>query len=167
MLFEKLTSATRKRVFLSMTPLEVLPKTVVIQQGDTEASMFYVLEAGACDALIANADGSGSKIVHQYKPGRHANLTSCSMLTVSSTFITRSSSLDIIRIDADTCDQDVGVSTCQVCQQLSRPYPRYQPPSVRAHYSEGSPSRRTSCLAVIPHLFHRIVLLHSRVSTRI
>lgn len=75
MLFEKLTSATRKRVFLSMTPLEVLPKTVIIQQGDTEASMFYVLETGACDALIANADGSNSKIVHQYKPGRHATLS--------------------------------------------------------------------------------------------
>jgi CRP-like cAMP-binding protein len=75
MLFEKLTSATRKRVFLSMTPLEVLPKTVIIQQGDTEASMFYVLETGACDALIANADGSNSKIVHQYKPGRHAPLS--------------------------------------------------------------------------------------------
>ena len=70
MLFDKLTSETRKKVFLSMNPLEVLPKTVIIQQGDTEASMFYVLESGACDVLIA-VDGS-SKVVHQYKAGRCA-----------------------------------------------------------------------------------------------
>lgn len=70
MLFDKLTSETRQKVFLSMNPLEVLPKTVIIQQGDTEASMFYVLEAGACDVLIA-ADGA-SKVVHQYKSGRCA-----------------------------------------------------------------------------------------------
>lgn len=68
MLFDKLTSETRKKVFLSMNPLEVLPKTVIIQQGDTEASMFYVLEAGACDVLIST-DGA-SKVVHQYKAGR-------------------------------------------------------------------------------------------------
>lgn len=70
MLFDKLTSETRKKVFLSMNPLEVLPKTTIIQQGDTEASMFYVLEAGACDVLIAT-DGT-SKVVHQYKSGRCA-----------------------------------------------------------------------------------------------
>ena len=35
-----------QKVFLSMSPLEVLPKTVIIQQGDEEASKFYVLESG-------------------------------------------------------------------------------------------------------------------------
>jgi CRP-like cAMP-binding protein len=50
MLFDKLTSQTMQKVFLSLNPLEVLPKTVIIQQGDAEASKFYVLESGACEA---------------------------------------------------------------------------------------------------------------------
>jgi hypothetical protein len=72
MLFDKLTSATRNRIFLSMNPLEVLPRTVIIQQGDPEASMFYVLESGACEVLI-NTD-STPKAVHQYKAGRCASM---------------------------------------------------------------------------------------------
>ena len=52
MLFEKLTSETMQKVFLSMNPLEVLPKTVIIQQGDEEASKFYVLETGTCEVCL-------------------------------------------------------------------------------------------------------------------
>ena len=69
MLFEKLTSETMQKVFLSMNPLEVLPKTVIIQQGDEEASKFYVLESGTCEVLLAGNDGT--KVVHQYKAGSY------------------------------------------------------------------------------------------------
>ena len=58
-----------QKVFLSMSPLEVLPKTVIIQQGDEEASKFYVLESGTCDVLLNSADGTS--VVHQYKAGSY------------------------------------------------------------------------------------------------
>jgi CRP-like cAMP-binding protein len=69
MLFDKLTTETMEKVFLSMSPLEVLPKTVIIQQGDEEASKFYVLESGTCEVLLANDEGT--KVVHQYKAGSY------------------------------------------------------------------------------------------------
>lgn len=71
MLFDKLTFETRQKVFMSMTPLDVLPKTVVIQQGDEEAHKFYVLESGFCDVLQTQPDG-WQGLVHSYKPGRRA-----------------------------------------------------------------------------------------------
>lgn len=52
-----------------MSPLEVLPKTVIIQQGDEEASKFYVLESGTCDVLLQTPEGTN--VVHQYKAGSY------------------------------------------------------------------------------------------------
>jgi CRP-like cAMP-binding protein len=69
MLFDKLTTETMQKVFLSMNPLEVLPNTVIIQQGDEEASKFYVLESGTCEVLLDNDEGK--KVVHQYKAGSY------------------------------------------------------------------------------------------------
>ena len=58
-----------EKVFLSMSPLEVLAKTVIIEQGDTDASKFYVLESGACEVLLTGSDGP--KVVHNYKAGSY------------------------------------------------------------------------------------------------
>lgn len=54
-----------------MLPLEVLPGTNIIQQGDIEASKFYILQVGSCEVVL-KLDNDESNVVHQYKAGRCA-----------------------------------------------------------------------------------------------
>ena len=70
LLFDKLSADTRKAVFDSMLPLEVLAHTTIIQQGDTDASKFYILESGYCSVLVKKPGETEAKQVHQYKSGR-------------------------------------------------------------------------------------------------
>lgn len=69
LLFEKLSAKTRLAVFDSMLPLEVLQGTYIIQQGDTDASKFYMLQSGQCDVELKSKTGD-TNVVHHYKAGR-------------------------------------------------------------------------------------------------
>ena len=42
----------------------------VMAQGDTDATRFYVLEAGTCEVFIKDVDAADQRHVHTYKPGR-------------------------------------------------------------------------------------------------
>ena len=69
LLFEMLSAPARQAIFRSMAPLAVGAGEVLIKQGDADATLFYVLERGTCDVLVA-AGAEPPKRVHTYAPGR-------------------------------------------------------------------------------------------------
>ena len=69
LLFEMLSAPARQAIFRSMAPLAVGAGEVLIKQGDADATLFYVLERGSCDVLVA-AGAEPPKRVHTYAPGR-------------------------------------------------------------------------------------------------
>lgn len=71
LLFEMLSAPARQAIFRSMAPLAVGAGEAIIRQGDTDATLFYVLEKGSCDVLVA-AGAEPPKKVHTYSPGRRA-----------------------------------------------------------------------------------------------
>ena len=69
LLFEMLSAPARQAIFRSMAPLAVGAGELLIRQGDADATLFYVLERGTCDVLVA-AGAEPPKRVHTYAPGR-------------------------------------------------------------------------------------------------
>ena len=79
LLFEMLSAPARQAIFRSMAPLAVGAGEAIIRQGDTDATLFYVLEKGSCDVLVA-AGAEPPKKVHTYSPGRRAPACSTQVL---------------------------------------------------------------------------------------
>ncbi len=72
LLFDMLSLPARQAIFRSMSLHMVSAGTTIINQGDTDATKFYVLEKGTCDVLINNeATGYIPKKVHTYPSGRY------------------------------------------------------------------------------------------------
>ncbi|EIE24738.1 putative cGMP-dependent protein kinase [Coccomyxa subellipsoidea C-169] len=70
LLFDMLSLPARQAIFRSMSLHMVSAGTTIINQGDTDATKFYVLEKGTCDVLINNeATGYIPKKVHTYPSG--------------------------------------------------------------------------------------------------
>ena len=54
-----------------MTPLEVAAGSTIIQQGDTNATTFYVLAMGCCEVLLQKPEwGKDPRQVLTYDSGR-------------------------------------------------------------------------------------------------
>ncbi|EFN52025.1 hypothetical protein CHLNCDRAFT_54794 [Chlorella variabilis] len=69
LLFEQLTLPAKQAIIRSMTPQAVRAGDVIIKQGDTDASKFYVLERGAADVLLFKEEWGEERAVHSYQPG--------------------------------------------------------------------------------------------------
>lgn len=70
LLFDMLLTPARLAIFNSMTPLHVEAGTDIIQQGQLNATKFYVLEKGNCDVFVSN-EGS------HFKPVKVLSYGSC------------------------------------------------------------------------------------------
>lgn len=72
LLFDMLSLPARQAIFRSMSLHMVSAGITIINQGDTDATKFYVLEKGTCDVLITNeATGNVPRKVHTYPSGRY------------------------------------------------------------------------------------------------
>ncbi|CAL8467781.1 g7319 [Coccomyxa elongata] len=70
LLFDMLSLPARQAIFRSMSLHMVSAGTTIINQGDTDATRFFVLEKGTCDVMITNeATGNVPKRVHTYPSG--------------------------------------------------------------------------------------------------
>lgn len=71
LLFEQLLTPARQAIFNSMTPLHVEAGTEVIQQGQQNATKFYVLEKGNCEVFVSTEDSGLKPLkVHSYSACR-------------------------------------------------------------------------------------------------
>jgi hypothetical protein len=69
LLFEQLSLPAKQAIIRSMKPKIVKAGEVIIKQGDTEASTFYVLERGSADVRIHKEEWGEERKVHTYQPG--------------------------------------------------------------------------------------------------
>ncbi|GAB4820005.1 hypothetical protein N2152v2_007051 [Parachlorella kessleri] len=69
LLFEMLSLPAKQAIISSMTAVSYTAGEEIIHQGDTEASKFYVLERGTCDAYLYRESWGQERQVHTYQPG--------------------------------------------------------------------------------------------------
>jgi hypothetical protein len=81
LLFQGLSLAARQAIVSSMAPQAVAAGEVVIAQGDTDASKYYVVDRGAFEVLLRKDEWGGEeRKVHTCGPGRWAKACRVGML---------------------------------------------------------------------------------------
>lgn len=69
LLFESLSLAARQAIIGSMSPLTVSSGETVIQQGDTDATKYYVVERGSFDVYVHKEEWGEERKVRTCGPG--------------------------------------------------------------------------------------------------